>query len=209
MKLIRCILSALLLIAVMPVMALNTKTAELDANAYKLLAIVNGCDMDDLCILGMLKELVKTDPNPLYKKYLQIADSYKAEVENNIKICRTAQTMAYKKELAKCMAAELKKPGVIGFSQNKIENEMGECLTKSMTPLATENNMYAQASLAQNALTKNDNKQHEYWMTMLRGQLKSPESGVFDKCGSGLALPLKIMLETIKAAAKDKGIKID
>ncbi len=209
MKLIRCILSALLLITVMPVLALNNKTTELDSQAYKLLAIVNGCGMDDMCILGMLKELVKTDPEPIYKKYLQIADSYKPEVDINIKICRTAQTMAYKKELSKCMADEMRKPGALGFSDNKIEKEMGECLIKNMTPLGNANNMYAQASLAQNALDKNDSKQHQYWMAMLRDQGNSSESSVFNKCGSGLALPLKITMEAVKSIANDHGMKIE
>jgi hypothetical protein len=206
MKLSRYILSGLLLIAAMPCIADTQKMSELDEQTSKLLAVVNGCELDELCILTMLQELVKTDPNLMFKKYLQISESYKSEVDKNIKLCRTAQTMAYKKELAKCMVNEVKKPGVLGYSESKVEKNMGECLVKNMTPLGADNNMYAQASLAQYALEHQDTKNHQYWSTMLRGQSKSTEAAVFDKCGSGLGLPLKIMNETILSVAKEKGM---
>jgi|GEM_PF-3990426 len=195
-----------LLIAAMPLLAVNKKMSEIDEQALKLTAVVTGCDMDEFCIISMLKELTKKDHNPLFKKYLEISDLYKEQMDKNMKICRTPQTVAYKKELSNCMAEQFKKADLDKVSNEKIDKEMKECMIKNMNPLGSTNNMYAQATLAQSALEAKDTKQYQYWITMLRGQAKSNnESAVFDKCGPDLGLSAKIMSEALFSVAKDLG----
>ncbi len=177
--------------------------ATLGKEILKLGAVITGCEMDDKCIMTMLTELSKTDPNLAYKEYIKRAEQQRDLIERNIATCNTDAIRAFKKETSQCLAAGfevMNKSSSLGADLNqKLEGQMEECLNIKMQTLATEGNIYAQLTVAQRALERDDMKAYQYWYAMAKGQAKSPEMAVVQPCTEGLDFSLKNFIETAKA----------
>lgn len=176
--------------------------AQLGKEILKLGAVITGCEMDDKCIMTMLNELSKSDPSLAYKEYIKRAEQQRDLIERNIATCNTDAIRAFKKETSQCLAAgfEAMNKGSLGADlHQKLESQMEECLNTKMQTLANDGNIYAQLTVAQRALERNDMKTYQYWYAMAKGQAKSPEMAVVQPCTEGLDFSLKNFIETAKA----------
>lgn len=176
--------------------------SKLGKEILKLGAVITGCEMNDKCIMMMLTELMKSDPNPAYNEYLKRAEQQKDLIEKNIAMCNTEAIQFFKKETSQCLAIGF---DVMGKSatleadlNQKLEKQMEECLDTKMLTLANNGNLYAQLTLAQRALERNDMKTYKYWYAMVKGQGNSPDMPLVQPCGEGLDFSLKNFIETAK-----------
>ncbi|MCS5711571.1 hypothetical protein [Candidatus Berkiella aquae] len=190
----------------MPTVMPKPAPAAIAKDIFKLSAVVTGCEMNDQCIVTMLNELIKTDPNPAYKDYLKRVEAQKPLVENNIKMCNTQSIGTFKKAISLCIADSMttleKAPGNLVELNTKVEKQVKECLSTNMHTLATAGNVYAQMTMAQDALETNDTKTYQYWYAMVREQARTTaEINTVQNCAEGLDFSLKILGESIRMFA--------
>lgn len=182
---------------------------ELEQGIRKLLAIILGCDLDEMCSISMLNMMVKSDENYIFTTYLRLADLRKPEIEFNATICKTEQTQAVKKVLANCLSSSIGSLNSIwNFLKKDTEALTEQCVSKQLSELAESGNVYALAILAGKSLESGDTKNYQYWITSLRGQVKSSETANVQKCAATLPGAIKLFDETVHTVAKEQGIKI-
>ncbi|MGE3318467.1 MAG: hypothetical protein AB7I18_04150 [Candidatus Berkiella sp.] len=213
MKVFRLFVGALLAImvthvyAVTPVMPAPQAAASTDEqDALKLFAVLSGCELEDQCVVGMLNQLVKSDPNPAFKEYLKQLAQKKDILDLNLTTCATQQTKAYKKVASDCMTEALTVNGKLALPKNVNEKMVQSCMFKKLEDIAKNGNIYAQVALAENALKQNDVNNHTYWINMAKGQGRNPESAVFEQCAPGLGLTLSVFIETVKSLDRNHNV---
>jgi len=183
--------------------------AELDQGVTKLLAIILGCDLDEMCTISMLNVMVKSDPNYLFTTYLRLAGHRKEEIDFNSTTCKTEQTQAVKKLLASCLSSSIGSlNSIMTFFKKNVDELTDQCIDKNMPELANSGNVYALAIMVGKTLESGDTKNYQYWITSLRGQVKASETGNIQKCASSLDGAIKLFDETVRTVAKEQGIKV-
>lgn len=183
--------------------------AELDQGVTKLLAIILGCDLDEMCTVSMLNVMVKSDPNYLFTTFLRLADLRKTEIEFNSTNCKTEQTQAVKKLLANCLSSSIGSLNSIStFFKKNVDSLTDQCIDKNMPELANSGNVYALAIMVGKTLESGDTKNYQYWITSLRGQVKASETANIQKCASSLDGAIKLFDETVRTVAQEQGIKV-
>lgn len=183
--------------------------AELNQGVTKLLAIILGCDLDDVCTVSMLDAMVKSDPNYLFTTYLRLANLRKEEINFNATNCKTEQTQAVKKLLANCLSTSIGSLNSMAvFLKRNTEELTEQCIDKQMPELANSGNVYALAIMTERTLKSGDTQNYQYWITSLRGQVKASETGNIQKCANSLAGAIKLFDETVRTVAKEQGIKV-
>ncbi|HRE31875.1 MAG TPA: hypothetical protein PLD88_07875, partial [Candidatus Berkiella sp.] len=122
------------------------------------------------------------------------------------KMCNTQSITTLKKGISLCIADGMttieKTPGNLVDLNNKIEKQVKECLSTNMHTLATAGNVYAQMTMAQEALETSDTKTYQYWYAMVRQQAKNTaELNTVQNCVEGLDFSLKTLSETTRIFA--------
>jgi len=154
---------------------------------FNLLAMLIGCDLNDQCVLSMLKAVIKTDPNPMYNAFLLKLEAQTNQIEYEAAHCNIPDNDQVKKAVANCLSSELKKnisstTGATEISVDSIEVGVNTCIQKNMEKLANEGNLFAQASLVRYLMKMNQAEEGKRWAETIQKQAGTPPYEAYQRC---------------------------
>lgn len=156
-----------------------TQKEAADAKA-KLLAMIEGCELDAMCVQKMLVEVVKGDLNPLYQDYLTFLQDRRDQIAFEATYCNSPENRAVNQQMVLCF-----KQGSVASkaSNNKqqIENQLNNCIKQKMEALASDN-IFAQQALMNFSQKAQDFKEVKYWYGQIQKNVGSSQYELYQKC---------------------------
>lgn len=152
---------------------------------YKILSMMVGCELNDKCVLLMLTEVVKHDPDPFYKAFLTTLEEQKDQIEKEAKDCAVKEMQAVKQAKTACVAIEIGKMKQAGAGTpiNTYEESMNKCIKTNIENLATtQNNIFAQHALVNYYAKINNVPESQKWGKMIEAQKGTPAYQALEKC---------------------------
>ncbi len=164
--------------------AANSKPEQVQAGREKILSMMVGCELNDKCMLLMLTEVVKNDPDPTYKAFLTLLQSQTDKIEHDAIYCDNEAMQTVRQAKTACVASAMGKMNQMDAEDDamRLEGDMNNCLKDSMEKLAIDGNIFAQnALLNYNKRIKNPLEVIR-WDTVVNAQKGTPQYKALQKC---------------------------
>ncbi len=156
---------------------------------YDIVQLLVTCEFDEQCELNLKEELQKRvmgEKNIIYSAFLKYLEWEKHDLEYNIKHCQIQEKKELRKVYAQCYQAwldELKNnPPQYRSDIDKIEHNRYVCIKDKATPLAQQNNIFAQADLVNLGEHFKDPKAMALWEAKINAQKGSEKYKRYMQC---------------------------
>lgn len=150
----------------------------------KALAVIIGCEMDELCAMIALKHISTNEDNLLYIYFYNRLLKQRDDILYNTMHCQSPELNQTRKVMASCLVTLNKRltESLDAQSQIKAENSLKNCTLSRLSKLANENNVFAQAKMMEFELGKANPKGIEHWYNKMKPMYATRQYHVYSEC---------------------------
>lgn len=156
---------------------------EMQNSMRKTLAVMTGCQMDELCVLIAMKHLSDNEDNLLYIHFYNRLFNQKADILYSALRCQNPALKDTRKVMANCLASVSSKLSSMEATERMEANGfLKNCTLNRLASLGKAGNVFAQAKMLEYELSNENEKGINYWYNKINRLMSTQQYQVYTEC---------------------------
>lgn len=150
----------------------------------KSIAVIAGCNMDELCTMIALKHMSTNEDNLLYIHFYNRLLKQRDDILFNALHCQSAELAQTRSTISSCLTTLNQRltKSFTASDQIKAENALKNCTLTRLSRLAENDNIFAQAKMLEYELSKANEEGIVYWYDKMRPLYATHQYQVYSEC---------------------------